>query len=295
MAWETRRNGRKYYYTAKRVNGKVVKQYHGRGERGLMIASTVQDIARQRQANRDAWKDYLAELWSLEQISKLARIAARTAIYATYILAGYNRSRCHHWTKTKDSRMDIPSFASLPDKAEPSKVAEAPLAKNELDSAQELPPAKRYWPQSIDETIRLIMSGRRDLLEVLRTQLADVPELWREVSDLTRVAIQGWASKIAQGSENIAFRESIVLAATTERAKLLDDSSTIMERAIVERWVITKLQLAYFDIVVSSQDAFGVSKADAAIERRHKSAEHQFREATRQLTKVRSLQGGNHP
>ena len=31
MAWETRRNGQTYYYAKKRVDGKVVSQYIGKG------------------------------------------------------------------------------------------------------------------------------------------------------------------------------------------------------------------------------------------------------------------------
>jgi hypothetical protein len=33
-AWETRRNGRRYFYTARRVNGRVVKEYMGRDNAG---------------------------------------------------------------------------------------------------------------------------------------------------------------------------------------------------------------------------------------------------------------------
>ena len=291
MAWESRPKGAEYYYSARRVNGKVVKKCHGPGWRGLIAKLTVSDVAKKRKASRDARDDYLAELWSLENTAKLAKIASRNALYAAYLLAGYERTRQHKWKKTKESSMNIPTLASLSEQIVNSEVidAAAPPAVDEQMEAQELPKAPQFWPSSIDQTIKLIMSGRRDLLEVLRSQLADVPELWAEVSDLTRVAIQGWATKIAQ--DEFPFRESIVLAATTERAELLSKCSTIMERAIVDRWTITKLQLAYFDIVVSNQDDTSLhTKRGAAIEQRHRSAEHQFREAGRQLSRIRTLQ-----
>ena len=291
MAWERRRNGKEYYYSARRINGKVVKKCHGTGWRGLMAEITVSDIAKARKASKDARDDYIAELWSLERTAKLAKIASRTALYAAYLLAGYEQTRQHKWIKTKESTMNIPTLFSLSEQMANSEVADAetPPAEKEQVKAQEPPKAPQFWPTSIDETIKLIMAGRRDLLEVLRSQLAEVPDLWAEVSDLTRVTIQGWATKIAQ--DEFAFRESIVLAATTERAELLGKCSSIMERAIVDRWTITKLQLAYFDIVVSNQDETSLhTKRGVAIEQRHRSAEHQFREAGRQLSRIRSLQ-----
>ena len=64
-----------------------------------------------------------------------------------------------------------------------------------------------------------------------------------------------------------------------------------MERAVVDRFIITKLQLGYFDLVASCADeATMYSKTGAAMEKRHASAQHQFREATRQLTKIRVIQ-----
>ena len=290
MAWELRKNGKRYFYTAKRVDGKVVKKYWGRGEAGLMAALTMREVATKRKENKDVWANYFAELWPLEKISKLAKTASLNALYAAYLIAGYKRTKCHHWVRTKDSKMDIPTFASVPESAPPIQDAAGSGAEDKPGKPENTPspPPKSYWPQSIDETIKLVMSGRRDLLEVLRSQLADVPDLWKEVSDLTRVAIQGWANKIAHG-QNVAFQESIVLSATTERAKLLEECSTIMERAIVDRWTINKLQLAYFDIVVSGQDAITSSKTTASIDQRHRSAQHQFRESTRQLQKIKML------
>ena len=109
------------------------------------------------------------------------------------------------------------------------------------------------------------------------------------IRDRTRTAIQGWAKKISRG--DVAFQESIVLASIEERKKLLDEANTIMERAIVDRFIITKLQLGYFDLVASCADeATMYSKTGIAMEKRHASAQHQFREATRQLTKIRVIQ-----
>ena len=186
--------------------------------------------------------------------------------------------------------MEIPTLASLKEQEPAPRALEEPLQEQTAQSEpEEKPRSKNFWPDSIEETIKLVMSGRRDLLEHLRSQLAEVPELWRHVSDLTRTAIQGWAKKISRG--HVAFEESIVLASIEEREKLLGKASTAMERSVIDRYIINKLQLAHYDLVASCADeATTYSKIGVAIEKRHRSAEYQFREATRQLTKIRTIQ-----
>ena len=284
MGLERRGNG-KYYYTAKRVDGKVVKTYHGTGPLALLVELEVRRIARERLEELKYRDEFVADLWQLENISRLAKKASRQAMYTAYLLADYQRSnRCYHW-KRRDSKMDIPTLASLKEVPAPKQEAPPPEPK----SQDTPPPPQSFWPQSIEETINLVMSGRRDLLGQLRSQIAEIPDLWQQVSDLTRTAIQGWARKISQG--NVALQESVVLASIEEREKLLGQANTIMERAIVDRFIINKLQLAYFDIVASCADeATASSKLAAALEQRHRSAEHQFRESTRQLAKVRTIQ-----
>jgi hypothetical protein len=52
MAWERRRNGQRYYYRGRRVGGRVVKQYVGRGPAAKKAAE--EDVAQrvERQAHR---------------------------------------------------------------------------------------------------------------------------------------------------------------------------------------------------------------------------------------------------
>ena len=185
--------------------------------------------------------------------------------------------------------LTLAAFAELESEPPVEEGAAQELTAPSEAKPQEPPQPASFWPESVEETIKLVMSGRRDLLEQLRTQLAEVPDLWQQVSDLTRTAIQGWAKKISRG--DVGVQESIVLASIEERKKLLEEANTIMERAIVDRFIITKLQLGYFDLVASCADeATMYSKTGIAIEKRHASAQYQFREATRQLTKIRVIQ-----
>jgi hypothetical protein len=308
MAWERRRNGRMYYYSATRVNGKVQKEYHGSSWKALTQSAVDRLESVNRAAEINARDKYLAELWQLDNIFKLTIQASREALYAAYLLAGYRRTKCHHWVLIKESKMGIPSLASL---QELPPVDEGNCTNSQSvnsDNPEQITPTvgpdqaekaakdrepngnqTSRWPRNIEETVNLIMAGRRDLLEVLQAQLAEVPELWRAASDLTNCAINGWAKKI--GGEDLAYCESLKLAAATEREKLREESDTIMEQAIVDRFVLAKLQLAYLDFVLSVVDPkFLATKTGIAVEKRYRSAEYQFREAVRQLSKIRTIQ-----
>ena len=187
--------------------------------------------------------------------------------------------------------MEIPTLASLKE-PKPAPPAEEEKVQEKValpEPEEQIPRAESFWPASIEETIKLVMSGRLDRLEHLRSQLYEVPELWQQVSDLTRVAIQGWSKKISKG--NVAFQESIVLAAIEEREKLLGEATTIMERSIVDFFIISKLRLEYHNIVEScSDESIDYSRTGIAMNQRQRSAEHLFREATRQLAKIRVIQ-----
>jgi hypothetical protein len=278
-----------YYYSATRVNGRVIKKCHGSGWRGLLAELQVRQRALLRSSNLDARRNYLAGFWVLDNITRLAMQAARQALQATYLLAGFRYSKCHHWLESKELKMEIPRLASLKELPPSTGNSSGPPITTEQVEPQKTPKNNSCWPKSIGETIALVKAGRHDLLDLLRTQLTEVPELWREISDLTRVAIRGWASKISKDDATIC--ESIVLSAMSERDELLGESNTIMERAIVDRFVLAKLQLAYFDVLSSGLDASqSYTKTGIAIEKRYRSAEHQFREATRQLGQIRAIQ-----
>ena len=90
MSWETR-NGIRYYYTAKKVNGRVTKAYFGRGPLAELAAGLDAEARRRRIAEAEALR---AERMSLEPIDRLTdeldRACARL-LEATLLAAGYWR------------------------------------------------------------------------------------------------------------------------------------------------------------------------------------------------------------
>jgi hypothetical protein len=52
MAWETRRNGNRYYYTKRRVGNRVISEYHGKGELVKLVEGLVIEGKMEREEER---------------------------------------------------------------------------------------------------------------------------------------------------------------------------------------------------------------------------------------------------
>jgi hypothetical protein len=101
MAWETRRNGRRYYYRVRRVNGRVVREYVGTGPAAEAAAALdsahrqLKQLGRAERAAKDAADRELEADLSL--LDDLANLFARAALEA----AGYHRHARGQWRKRR--------------------------------------------------------------------------------------------------------------------------------------------------------------------------------------------------
>ncbi len=101
MAWETRRNGRRYYYSATRIGGRVVKAYLGSGE----IAAQAERLAALGHQRNDADQaertHQRLEAARLEpEMTALASLAAALTGLALHD-AGYHRHHRGDWRKRR--------------------------------------------------------------------------------------------------------------------------------------------------------------------------------------------------
>lgn len=100
MAWETRR-GRRYYYRASRVNGRVVKRYVGMGDLADLLGEFDADAAQRRQLEAEARRAERDELAALDgQVRTLGRLADALAA-AALVLAGYHQHDRGEWRKRR--------------------------------------------------------------------------------------------------------------------------------------------------------------------------------------------------
>jgi hypothetical protein len=104
MAWETRGRGRRcYYYRAKKVGGRVIKEYIGGGELGEAIAALdlLESHARreqrqQQQACLEVWQRHLQAVHApVRDFSAAVDETLSTVLSA----AGYHRHARGEWRK----------------------------------------------------------------------------------------------------------------------------------------------------------------------------------------------------
>jgi hypothetical protein len=296
MSWEIRQGGQRYLYIVRRERHKLKKTYVGKGPGAYLVAKEIEKQAEQRRAIYRAVREFETQLWQLDQSMRIVRDAARQAIQSAYYMAGYRPTHCYHWTKGPTMAKRKPRKSKKPSQTgkQPDSSAAEPAGTGEVDNQakpQAPAPADKanQNPLCIADTLSAMKAGRTDLLSHLRWQLSNVPQLWRQVGDISRLTIEGWARQIA--GEDVLLRESVVLCAMEERAELVSDNPTSMARVIADRVVITRLQRQYHELFAATcANSLLGSKLGEAVEKRMKTANYEFREATRHLAKIRELQ-----
>jgi hypothetical protein len=90
MGWELR-HGRRYYYSAKKRSGKVVKTYRGRGRMGEMAEALELEARRRRADRKEAFRAERARTSHADRaMDDLDRACAR-AVQSALIPAGFHQ------------------------------------------------------------------------------------------------------------------------------------------------------------------------------------------------------------
>jgi hypothetical protein len=100
MGWETR-GGASYYYTAERVNGRVVKSYVGSGPAAGIAALLAAEARAEAAEKATTRKEEAAELAALEAALTPLDELADTLTAAALVAAGYHRHRRGPWRKRR--------------------------------------------------------------------------------------------------------------------------------------------------------------------------------------------------
>ena len=101
MSWETRRNGRRYYYTATRAGGRVVKRYLGAGEFAEALAALDGMDAQRRRVEREAERSARVVAIEQDRAAVEAFEAIETLARVALLSAGYRRHHRGEWRKQR--------------------------------------------------------------------------------------------------------------------------------------------------------------------------------------------------
>ena len=100
MGWE-RRGNRQYYYTARRVSGRVVKQYLGAGPVAELVAAHDAQERAERLATAQGRRGERARLTDLEQTVQAPHDAIESLLRTHLVLAGYHRHARGEWRRRR--------------------------------------------------------------------------------------------------------------------------------------------------------------------------------------------------
>ena len=93
MAWERRGDGRSYFYRARRVGGRVVRDYFGYGPVGQFAADLIAEARDRRAALTQARKAELARLDDLDEAADRLDRACELMFEATLMAGGLTDAR----------------------------------------------------------------------------------------------------------------------------------------------------------------------------------------------------------
>ena len=103
MGWERRRNGSRYYYRARKIGGRVVKEYVGTGPEAELAAAQDADTRAGRAAASAARRTTRAGFDSLDAPLDAFAAALDSLTRAGLLLAGYHRHHGGEWRRRRDA------------------------------------------------------------------------------------------------------------------------------------------------------------------------------------------------
>jgi hypothetical protein len=104
MAWHEKQRGPEggYYYRSKRVNGRSVKMYVGRGPAAALIARLDECERQDRQAERAAFLAEGVRLAAADLAFADARSLVDPLVRAALILSGFHLHRGSEWRRRRE-------------------------------------------------------------------------------------------------------------------------------------------------------------------------------------------------
>jgi len=101
MAWETRQRGGRYYTRSKKIGGRVIREYVGKGLAGELAAAADARARAKREAEKAAWRAEQERMEAALVPFEDFYEGVETLVRGSLILAGYHRHHRGEWRRKR--------------------------------------------------------------------------------------------------------------------------------------------------------------------------------------------------
>jgi hypothetical protein len=162
-----------------------------------------------------------------------------------------------------------------------------PRGEHAMSATHETPPSQdseaRARPESL---VQRAQQGDEGVLPELRQVLDAHPEFWQRCGDLALQAQAAWLQLIS--GKDLLLREALLHKLEQVKGDLAGTGPSPLEKLLVERATVTRLQLQYADAVYAQVKANN-SAQHQAIQRRQSGAQQRHLQALKVLVTMRKL------
>ena len=245
MAWERRRSDR-YFYLSVRRGDRITKRYLGRGQVAYLTETHLELERKQRATTRDQLRQLKQRLSRhddlLDRLNELCRLLL--------VLYRVERNwRIRRNPTEKERSMNTNSNA----------IGEQPVVSQ------------------LRELLERASAGDQAASASARALLADTPDLWLHLGDISRHAVTTWIAVVAGSDEFL--RDAIRRKMDDLIQSLQHETSNPLEALLVQRVAATWVQLQHADLLV----ARATETAQTCLLKRQQVAQKQHLAAARGL------------
>lgn len=154
-----------------------------------------------------------------------------------------------------------------------------------MDKKQQQFPTSKDW-EVLNAKLKLANSGDKEAISWLRRFLDNHPHVWHRMGDLSVMSENAWISLIS--NDDALAAESIRRQLNTLKAELMEESTTAMEKLLVDSILATWLEIHYLRSVDAGSRSRTVTQA-SLLTKRLESAQRRHHSAMKDLLMFRKL------
>jgi len=260
VSWEQRRT-QHYYYRSRKIRGRIIRQYYGRGNQAERAAT--EDAERRAEHERERTERQHIQALNTETTTLYQH--ATTLVKAVYLIEGYHQ---HHRSEWRKRRTHI-------------------TQEGDSMNTTTLVVQENLSIDTLTSLIHQAMSGDESTLPAIQTLLDQAPAIWQETFSITKRIERAWIDTIA--SQDLLTREVLTRQLAALKMTLEAESSSLLESLIIETICTCFLAYKHAELSAATQlQRYGNALTQA--QQNHLTAcQKRYLSAMRELARIRQL------